>query len=166
MLRVTRKGGTVAAREGDYDTQFVWPELPELDDFRKLMAGLMRAGGGTPAAGREFFSWVLKAGVGRGQVEVNYSTSSYSTASERRICGKSCVLTFMVAMIMALMLEICVAQGLIDQLKGASRLREKALRFGLGTDGDFDEMAKAWEERAKREDASLAMLQGEILVQK
>jgi hypothetical protein len=45
-------------------------------------------------------------------------------------------------------------------------LREKALKFGLGTENDLEEMAKALEEWAKRDDASLAMLHGEILVQK
>jgi hypothetical protein len=45
-------------------------------------------------------------------------------------------------------------------------MREKALKFGLGTENDFEEMAKAWEEWARRDDASLAMLQVEILIQK
>jgi hypothetical protein len=66
---------------------------------------------------------------------------------------------------MALIAVFSLAQGLCDQLRGGS-LREKALKFGLGTENDFEEMAKAWEEWAKRDDAILAMLQGEILVQK
>ena len=45
-------------------------------------------------------------------------------------------------------------------------MREKALKFGLGTESEFTEMAEAWEEWAKKDDATLAMLQGEILVQK
>ena len=57
------------------------------------------------------------------------------------------------------------AQTLCDQLRRGS-LREKALRLGLGTENDLEEMAKAWEEWAKRDDASLALLHGEILVQK
>jgi hypothetical protein len=66
---------------------------------------------------------------------------------------------------MALMAVFSLAQGLCDQLRGGS-LREKALKFGQGTENDLEEMAKAWEEWAKRDDASLAMLQVEILVQK
>lgn len=166
MLRVTKKGGIVAAREGDYDTQITWPESPELNKFHDLMAGLMKAGGGTPTAGRELVSWALKAGVARSQVELSYSTSSYNTPSERQTCGKVSILIFMVTVMKILTLGICLAQGLIDQLKGGSRLREKALIFGLGTDDGFGEMAKAWKEWAMREDASLAMLQGEILVHK
>jgi len=143
MLRVTKRGGIVAAREGDYETECVWPELPELCNFHKLMAGLMSAGGGTPTTGRQLLSWALKVGVERSQITLSYGTSSYHTPSGRKICS----------------------QGLCDQLRGGS-MREKALKFGLGTENDFEEMAKAWEEWAKRDDASLAMLHGEILVQK
>ncbi|KAH8817155.1 methylase [Xylogone sp. PMI_703] len=143
MLRVTKRGGVVAAREGDYETECVWPELPELVKFHKLMAGVMSSGGGTPTAGRQLLSWVLKAGAERSQITLSYGTSSYITSSERESCS----------------------QGLCDQLRGGI-LREKALKFGLGTANEFEEMAKAWEEWAKRDDASLAMLHGEILVQK
>lgn len=143
MLRVTKRGGIVTAREGDYETECVWPELPELRAFHKVMAGHMSSGGGTPTAGRQLLSWALKAGVERSQVTVSYSTSSYHTPRDRRTCCK----------------------GLCDQLRGGS-LREKALKFGLGTENDLEEMAKAWEEWAKRDDASLALLHGEILIQK
>jgi SAM-dependent methyltransferase len=88
MLRVTKRGGIVAAREGDYETECVWPELPELTKFHKLMAGLMSSGGGTPTAGRQLVSWALKAGVERSQVTLSYSTLSYHTPSERQTCGK------------------------------------------------------------------------------
>lgn len=45
-------------------------------------------------------------------------------------------------------------------------MREKALKFGLGAGNHFEEMAKGLEKWAKRDDASLAMLHGEILVEK
>ena len=45
-------------------------------------------------------------------------------------------------------------------------MRQKATKFGLDAENDFEAMADAWEEWAKREDGSLAMLHGEILVQK
>ncbi|KIY03898.1 uncharacterized protein Z520_00590 [Fonsecaea multimorphosa CBS 102226] len=143
MLRVTKRGGIVAAREGDYETECVWPESPELSKFHKLMAGMMSAGGGTPTAGRQLLSWALKAGAEPSQVTLSYSPSSYDTPSGRKICS----------------------QGLCEQLRGGG-LRAKALKFGLGSEEDFAKMAKAWEEWAERDDSSLAMLHGEILVQK
>lgn len=86
MLRVTKRGGIVAAREGDYETECIWPELPGLGKFHKLMAGLMSAGGGTPTSGRQLFSWALKAGAEPSEVTLSYSTWSYHTLSERKIC--------------------------------------------------------------------------------
>ena len=58
-----------------------------------------------------------------------------------------------------------LAQGLCDSLRGGP-LSAKALKFGLGNEEEFEEMAKAWEEWAGRDDATLAMLQGEIIVEK
>ena len=45
-------------------------------------------------------------------------------------------------------------------------MREKALQFGLAAENDLEDMARAWEAWAERDDASLAMLHGEILVRK
>ena len=161
MLRVTKRGGIVAAREGDYETECVWPELPALCKFHKLIAGRVSSGGGTPTAGRQLVSWALKAGVERSQITLSYGTSSYHTPSERKTCCKfHCSPLLIVTAILALTAVFSIAQG----LRGF--LREKALEFGPGTENDLEEMAKAWEEWAKRDDASLAMLHGEILVQK
>ncbi|KAI1764416.1 hypothetical protein GGR53DRAFT_322904 [Hypoxylon sp. FL1150] len=102
----------------------------------------MSAGGGTPTSGRQLPSWALKAGAEPSQVTLSYSTSSYRTPSKRRICS----------------------QGLCAQLRGGGM--RKALKFGLGADEEFEEMAKAWEEWEKRDDASLAMLYGEFIIQK
>jgi SAM-dependent methyltransferase len=88
MLRVTKRGGIVAAREGDYESEGIWPELPALGEFHKLMAGLMSAGGGNPTAGRQLLSWALKVGVERSQITLSYGTQSYHTPSGRKICCK------------------------------------------------------------------------------
>jgi ubiquinone/menaquinone biosynthesis C-methylase UbiE len=88
MLRVTKRGGVVAAREGDYETECIWPEIPELLKFHKLMAGLMSAGGGTPTTGRQLLSWALKAGAERSQIALSYSTTSYNTPDEKKHCCK------------------------------------------------------------------------------
>jgi len=45
-------------------------------------------------------------------------------------------------------------------------LRERGLRAGLTTEDELEEMAKGWEEWTVREYAGLAILHGEILVQK
>lgn len=43
---------------------------------------------------------------------------------------------------------------------------EIAKKTGLATEEDLEEMATAWEDWATREDSSLAMMHGEIVVEK
>lgn len=88
MLRVTKPGGIVAAREGDYETECIWPESPGLAKFHALMGGLMRAVGGSPTAGRQLVSWAMKAGVERGQITLSNSTQLYAMPSDRKMCCK------------------------------------------------------------------------------
>lgn len=38
--------------------------------------------------------------------------------------------------------------------------------MGIATEGDFEEMAVAWEEWMKADDGSLGIVNGEILIQK
>jgi hypothetical protein len=57
------------------------------------------------------------------------------------------------------------AQAMVERVRGG-RLREVGLKSGLVTENDLEEMAKAWEEWAERDDASLAMMHGEILIQR
>ena len=87
MLRVKKAGGIVAAREGDLETECVWPELPGLLKFRKFAGDMMTAAGGSSTAGRQLLSWALRAGVMREHVTVSYGTWSYSTLDERRVWG-------------------------------------------------------------------------------
>ena len=53
----------------------------------------------------------------------------------------------------------------MDAVRGG-RLREKAIKSGLYTEDDLDQMSMAWEMWMKKDDASVAMLHGEILIQK
>ncbi|RFU30478.1 hypothetical protein B7463_g5882, partial [Scytalidium lignicola] len=121
MLRVTKPGGIVAAREGDLETECVWPELPGLAKFHKFAVGMMNATGGTSTGGRQLLSWALKAGAKQDQI-----TRQWWSEFEVAGCAKS----------------------------------------GLATENDFEDMAKDWEEWVQREDASLAMMHGEILIQR
>ncbi|TVY65661.1 putative methyltransferase, partial [Lachnellula suecica] len=143
MLRVTKQGGFVAAREGDLETECVWPELPGLLKFHKFAAGMMIMAGGSATGGRQLLSWALKAGVPREKIELSFSTWSYSTPEDRRVW----------------------AGTLIDHTK-AGRLRDGGLKSGIVTESDLDEMAKDWEEWTERKDSSIAMMHGEIIIQK
>lgn len=88
MLRVTKPGGVVAAREGDYETDCVWPQLPGLIKFHKLVSGMM-AKGGSNIAGRELLSWALKAGAVRDQLTLSYGTWWFETQDDKKVWGRS-----------------------------------------------------------------------------
>lgn len=88
MLRVTKAGGVVAAREGDLETESFWPELPGIVKFHNFAASMMNAAGGTSKGGRQLLSWALKAGARRDQIMVSFSTWSYNTPSERKVWGR------------------------------------------------------------------------------
>ncbi|KAK3381125.1 methylase [Podospora didyma] len=143
MLRVAKtSGGVVAAREGDLETECVWPPLPGLIKFHDFIVRAMKGAGGTSIAGRQLLSWALKAGVDRGQIEVGFGSWGFHEADEKRIW----------------------AQGMINEVRHG-RLRQAGLRFGL-TESDLEEMSTTWDEWAQKDDASLGMLQGELLIQK
>lgn len=95
MLRVTRPGGLVAAREGDLETECVWPELPALLKFHDLCARSMTLAGGTAKAGRQLLSWALEAGVPRDHITPSLGTWYYHDPTERKVWGKlNCLILF------------------------------------------------------------------------
>ncbi|KAI0129628.1 S-adenosyl-L-methionine-dependent methyltransferase [Xylariales sp. AK1849] len=143
MLRVTKPGGVVAAREGDFESECIWPESPGLLNFHSFIAKFIKISGGSPTAGRQLLSWALKAGVRRGQITASHGTWSYSTEHEKKVW----------------------AQAMVDSVQGG-RMRKAGLDAGLITEDDADEMAQAWEEWASKDDAILSMMSGEILIQK
>ncbi|ROV90139.1 hypothetical protein VPNG_09787 [Cytospora leucostoma] len=145
MLRVTKPGGIVAAREGDLETECVWPELPGMLKFHAFSAKFIQLSGGTPKAGRQLLSWALAVGSGisRKQITPSYGTWCYYEPAEKKAW----------------------AQAMVHELRGG-RLREVGLSAKLATEEDLEEMATAWEEWAENEQAILGMMHGEILIRK
>ncbi|TVY41476.1 hypothetical protein LSUB1_G002604 [Lachnellula subtilissima] len=131
----------VAAREGHLASQCVWPELRGLVKFHRLAGDLIKTGGGTDRGGRQLLSWALKAGVKREMTTVSYGTWSYNTPNEKQIWSGD----------------------LIERVQG-SQLYGLGLDIGLTT-GDLDEIVTHWKEWAERDDASIAMMHGEIIIQ-
>ncbi|KAI1169960.1 S-adenosyl-L-methionine-dependent methyltransferase [Nemania sp. FL0916] len=143
MLRVTKPGGVCAAREGDLDTEIMWPPLPGLLQFqRALKAKLIVARGGCATAGRELLSWALRTGAKRSQIKTSYSTWSYTEPEDRKLW----------------------ASGIIDVALGPA-VREKNVASGISLE-EMDEMRAAWLEWVDRDDAVLAQLIGEVIIRK
>lgn len=60
---------------------------------------------------------------------------------------------------------LSLGQALVDRVREGP-MRERGLKAGLATEADLEEMAEAWEEWIGREDASVAMMSGEIIIEK
>ncbi|KAF8305014.1 S-adenosyl-L-methionine-dependent methyltransferase [Clavulina sp. PMI_390] len=142
MIRVTKVGGLVSAREGDVLTEVVWPELPGLVKFHKFVETAMSARGGSLKSGRQLLSWALEAGAQRDQIIPTYSTWSYTEPAEKENW----------------------AQGMIAIASGG-RIRDAGLKMGV-TEEEFAEMIEGWKEWSGRDDATLVMMNGEVVIRK
>jgi ubiquinone/menaquinone biosynthesis C-methylase UbiE len=85
MRRVTRRGGIVAAREGDYGAMNWYPAMAELDDWLALYYKVARSNHGEPDGARHLRSWALQAGFS--EVETQASIWCYATGEERQWWG-------------------------------------------------------------------------------
>ena len=138
MRRVTKPGGLVAARDGDYGAFFWYPESPVLDQWRELYLRVARAAGGEPNSGRMLHAWARQAGFT--DVRRSSSTWTYSTEAERQWWGDSWA----------------------DRAT-KSFFATQALADGHATQADLDRIADGWRAWAAGEDSWMAIPSGEIL---
>ncbi|KAI1100581.1 S-adenosyl-L-methionine-dependent methyltransferase [Jackrogersella minutella] len=143
MIRVTKPGGVVAAREGDLETEVMWPPLPGMVKFHHdLEVKLITGRGGCATSGRQLLSWALRAGAKRSQITTSFGTWTYTEPEDRRLW----------------------ASGMIGVALGPM-VRENNIKAGI-TEAAMDEMREAWAEWMNRDDAVLAQLHGEIIIRK
>ncbi|KAI1329973.1 S-adenosyl-L-methionine-dependent methyltransferase [Xylariaceae sp. FL0255] len=143
MLRVTKPGGVCAAREGDLETEVMWPPLPGMLKFHHdLEVKLIVGQGGCATAGRQLLSWALKAGAKRSQITTSFSTWSYTEPEDRKLW----------------------ASGMVGAALGPA-VRERHIMSGI-SDEAMNEMRAAWLEWVERDDAVLAQLIGEVIIRK
>jgi ubiquinone/menaquinone biosynthesis C-methylase UbiE len=138
MRRVTRPGGIVAARDGDY-AAFTWyPQIPELDEWLALYRRIARADGGQPDAGRRLMSWAYAAGFT--DVTPTISTWLYATPADREWWG-----------------------GMWSRRIVESNVARQAVDLGEATREDLLRMSAAWTRWSNARDGWFAVPHGEIL---
>jgi SAM-dependent methyltransferase len=138
MRRVTRPGGIVAVRDGDY-AAFTWfPELPELDEWLDLYERVARGNGGEPDAGRRLLSWAHAAGFT--DVTATSSTWCFANAADRAWWG-----------------------GMWADRVLASDLARTALATGAATQEDLERIAAGWMAWAADEDGWISLLHSELI---
>jgi SAM-dependent methyltransferase len=138
MRRVTRPGGLVAARDGDFGGMIWYPELPVLDEWLPFYKKVARGNGGEPDGGRHLHVWAREAGFT--DVKCSSSNWTYATATERAWWG-----------------------GLWADRTLKSAFAESALAGGHGTVEDLERIAGGWRAWAAHEDGWFLVPNGEII---
>lgn len=143
MLRVVKPGGIIALREVDMLMWCMYPETEGLTDFCRMMAKTMVRNGGHEDAGRRLVSWVMEAGVSRDNIEASFGTWCFSDPADRGVWAGS----------------------MVERLR-AGPSREQALEYELATVSSISQMIEAWGTWAATEDATLGIMNGEVIVHK
>ncbi|MGW1541575.1 methyltransferase domain-containing protein [Streptomyces sp. NPDC002309] len=141
MARVTRPGGLVAARDGDYAAMTWYPVSSGMDDWLDLYRRVARANGGEPDAGRRLKAWALRAGLT--DVTATSSTWTYASPEERAWWS-----------------------GLWAERTVASSYARRAVEGGHASEAELRAMAEAWREWGAAADGWFGVLHGEILCRK
>ena len=138
MGRVTRPGGLVAVRDGDYGGFAWYPELPVLDEWRSLYMTVARGNGGEPNGGRHLLAWARRAGLT--DITCSSSNWTYATDTDRSWWG-----------------------GLWADRTVKSDYASAATAGGYATAADLERIADGWRTWAADQDGWFLVPNGEII---
>lgn len=138
MLRVTRPGGVVAARDGDYAGMTWWPPDSRLDRWLEVYRAVALGNGGQPDAGRRLLAWAHAAGAA--DVTPGASVWCHATTAERAWWG-----------------------GLWAERILHSSIAEHAVAGGYASQAELKDICAGWREWAEHPDGWFAIPHGEIL---
>ncbi|MDL5158715.1 methyltransferase domain-containing protein [Actinomycetospora termitidis] len=139
MLRVTRPGGLVAARDCDYGGIVLHPHDLRLDRWLEIYRGVARAHGTEPDAGRRLLGWAHAAGAT--DVTPSASIWCHATPDERAWWGGQW------------------AERIVD-----STIAERAVDGGFATRAELADIADAWRAWADHPDGWFSLPHGEVLI--
>jgi len=138
MGRLVRPGGIVAARDGDYSA-FTWAPANEgLDRWLAAYLAVTRHNHAEADAGRYLLAWAHAAGF----EDVTYTTSTWTFATEADRAWWS---------------------DLWAERSVASAFAEQAVRYGIATPQDLEQISEAWRRWGATEDAVLIIIHGEVI---
>jgi ubiquinone/menaquinone biosynthesis C-methylase UbiE len=141
MLRVTKPGGVVAVRDGDY-AAFAWAPLdPLLDRWMELYHRICRANGGEADAGRFLLGWVQQAGF----VDATATSSTWTFADPQRRAWWG---------------------GLWADRVEQSSFADHAIAYGLSDRTELERIAAAWRRWSEQPDGFFAVVHAEVLARR
>ena len=131
--RVLRPGGLVAVRDADYATMVWWPREPRMERWLELYHAVAARNGGEADAGRRIPSWLREAGFE--QIEVTAETWQFDDRDSILQWGDSWA-----------------------ERSTQSGFAEQALRYGLASSEELEQIAAGWREWARTPDAFFTFL--------
>ncbi|MCJ1472315.1 hypothetical protein MMC13_000962 [Lambiella insularis] len=137
MRRVTKPGGVVAAREADFAAMAWWPDVREVAAWQELYVKVARW---EPNAGRQAHVWARRAGFSREKVVCSAGTWCYRSEE-----------------------DVHWWSGLWAERVVKSGFAEAAVKEGLVTTEELEELAEGWRRWGAEEDAWFAIMHGEML---
>jgi ubiquinone/menaquinone biosynthesis C-methylase UbiE len=138
MARVVRPGGYVAVRDADYYTMACHPEMPLIDEWRRIYRLVARHNRAEPDAGRYLLSWCRSAGLA--EVTMSGSVWTYGDPDERENWGMSW------------------AERVLTSAFG-----RQAQEYGYATETELEAIAGAWREWAVDPDGYFHFIHGEAV---
>ncbi len=138
MRRVLRPNGLLAVRDAVYSAFTWYPDDDRLDQWRSVYQAVCERNGADSDAGRKLPSQVREAGF----TDLAVSSSTWTMADEasRQFWGGTWS-------------RRCVDSGFASQ----------AVRYGLASRGDLEEMAQAWSRWAETPDGVFVVVHVEVM---
>lgn len=136
--RVAKPGGVIGVRDVDYIGAVWYPELPGIAKWMSLYQQTARANAGEPNAGRRLKAWALEAGFT--EVDATATIWAFTSDADREWWGASW------------------AERVLESEFAAS-----ALRHGLATTSELQEISVAWLQWTADPDATFFMPHGELI---
>lgn len=138
MRRVARPGGVVAVCDSDYSGMYWYPRLPELDAWMDLYQSVARRNGGEPDAGRHMVAWARAAGFD----DITYTAEVWSHSSPERRAWWG---------------------GMWAKRILESDMGRQALREGLATQRELEEISAGWRAWSQDLDGVFVIPRGALL---
>ncbi|KAJ5403823.1 methyltransferase-UbiE family protein [Penicillium cosmopolitanum] len=138
MRRVVKQGGIVAVQETIDSTRY--PESEGLKAWSDLQDDMRQTKGNRLKAGTQLHVWARKAGFPVENMKKSTGSWCFSTPDEREYWG-----------------------GAMEERVRSSGLAATAIREGLVSEKDLQQMAAAWRTWVEDEDGWLGFLHGQIL---
>ncbi|EST09191.1 Methyltransferase type 11 [Kalmanozyma brasiliensis GHG001] len=143
MRRVCKPDGLVAAREGDFSASIVYPSLPTTQLWLDTAGAVFRSIGAEPDGGRRLVRWALEAGYASEQVSFSSSNLGSGGPAAAQFWGH-----------------------MWAERVAADEWKEKAVKTGLVTHNQVEQIREDWLKWSEREDAVFLTPCGEVLLRK